>query len=139
MDFFGHLKTPKVINERPDRACPFCLTALHREAFVCAACGAHKWYLDRSYPVSPGDLIFKAVFTIILAIMFVYLDDLINFIEWRVSHSQRTDALWVFKFVIYTFYGFLTLAWLAHIYEFMEAIWTNGGRIHGTVWRRRRW
>lgn len=143
MDFYRHLKTPKMINERQDGACPFCLTQLKHEAFVCAACGAHQWHIPGATPVSRGQFQFGIILTILIFVMFIYLSDLINFLELFLRPILEVfvtpDIVWIIKPVTYIFYGFWILVWLAHIYEFIESGRTNGGKTRGTVWRRRRW
>ena len=137
MDLYSHLKTPKMINERQDGVCPFCLTELKYEAFVCAACGAHKWHIK-------GTRVSRAQFrnTILLTILVIFgsffIGNVINFLEVQLT-PELGDMVWIIKPVIYIFYGYWILNWLAHIFEFIESFRTNGGKINGTVWRRRRW
>lgn len=133
MDFHAHEKTPRMLAPRADGACPFCITQLHEDALVCCGCGAHKWYYGDIYRPTIADLRFKFFFALFVFGITYYAPWMFGRIEIFVKEWKGIDLVW---WPMAVFIGFLWVALIAHVNEFIRAA---RNPVDGVVWRRKRW
>lgn len=139
------LKMPPSIKYKNNGVCPYCNFTVTKEdsygihCWICSTCGAYKWYNDEVPNKSIWEfllLLFLTLFVFIGGIIWTgFLELTGNFEEIILGiESNLNNTIWkVLNYFIKFFYIFFSLAWAAHVYEWVQLFRRN--LPSGRVWR----